>query len=220
MREGAAPTLRARNPSRLMARAEAAALSMPSDKIPVIHIGPLFNGDAPAVGAEIQTACIEVGFFYVCGHSVDPAIRVAAFDAAGRFFDLPKEAKDAVSNRHSDVMRGYAGLLEENTDPYNDGDLHEAFDAALDLVPDERSRSLESPSRDQSDWTAALLDPGLLKHQSAGDDRCPSKMSVSRPARALRTRGCRSLCRGLHAGRLRPDSRQKINQKNTNRRVR
>ncbi|MEM7210475.1 MAG: 2OG-Fe(II) oxygenase family protein [Pseudomonadota bacterium] len=58
-------------------------------------------------------------------------------DAARRFFDLPQDAKDAVSNRHSDVMRGYTGLLEENTDPDNDGDLHEAFDASLDLYPDD-----------------------------------------------------------------------------------
>ncbi|MEL7467775.1 MAG: 2-oxoglutarate and iron-dependent oxygenase domain-containing protein [Pseudomonadota bacterium] len=192
MSEGAAPTLRARNPSRLMARAEAAALSKPSDKIPVIDIGPLFNGDAPAVGAEIQTAFIEIDFIYIREQSVDPAIRDAAFDAAGRSFDLPKDAKDAVSHRHSEVMRGYTGLLEDNTDRDSDGDLHEAFDAALDLTLDERPLSLDRTPRDQSDRTAALLDPGLLEHQSAGDDRCPSKMSVSSAARPKRTRGRRS----------------------------
>ncbi|MCV6601524.1 MAG: isopenicillin N synthase family oxygenase, partial [Cohaesibacter sp.] len=33
----------------------------------------------------------------------------------------------------SPILRGYAGLLEENTDPDNEGDLHEHFDMALDL---------------------------------------------------------------------------------------
>ena len=46
------------------------------------------------------------------------------------------ERKQAVSILHSDKMRGYTGLLDENTDPDNDGDLHEAFDLAQDFAPD------------------------------------------------------------------------------------
>ncbi|MEM6663121.1 MAG: 2-oxoglutarate and iron-dependent oxygenase domain-containing protein [Pseudomonadota bacterium] len=140
MSESAAPTLRARNASRLLAQAEAAADAKPFEEIPVIDISPLFGANATkkaAVGAEIRTACMEVGFFYIAGHGVDPAVFAGAFDAARRFFDLPQTSKDSVSNRHSKVMRGYTGLLEENTDPDNDGDLHEAFDASLDLSPDD-----------------------------------------------------------------------------------
>lgn len=140
MTETAAPTLRARNAARLIAQAEVAATAKPFDAIPVIDIGPLFDGDTAAreaVGAKIRSACMEVGFFYITGHGVDPAVYRGGFDAAERFFNLPQEAKSAVSNRHSDVMRGYTALLEENTDPDNDGDLHEAFDASLDLSPDD-----------------------------------------------------------------------------------
>ncbi|MEM1345973.1 MAG: 2-oxoglutarate and iron-dependent oxygenase domain-containing protein [Pseudomonadota bacterium] len=140
MSEAVAPTLRARNASRVLAQAEAAANAKPFEAIPVIDIGALFGADAEAkaaVGAEIRTACLEVGFFYIRSHRVDPAVRACAFEAARRFFDLPQETKDTVSNRHSAVMRGYTALLEENTDPDNDGDLHEAFDAALDLAPED-----------------------------------------------------------------------------------
>lgn len=135
-----APTLRARNASRLVAQAEAAANAKPFDSIPVIDIAPLFGDDSQAraaVGAEIRAACIEVGFFYIRGHKVDQAVYDAGFDAARRFFDLPDQAKQAVSIHKSAVMRGYTGLLQENTDPDNDGDLHEAFDASLDLSPDD-----------------------------------------------------------------------------------
>ena len=145
MADLAAPTLRARNAARLLAQAEAAGSAKPFDTIPVIDIGPLFDGgDAVrrGVGAEIRAACLEVGFFYIRNHRVDPKVYAAGFDAARRFFDLPKADKDAVSNRHSEVMRGYTGLLEENTDPDNNGDLHEAFDASLDLAPDDPDRAL------------------------------------------------------------------------------
>ncbi|MEM7210474.1 MAG: hypothetical protein AAF479_01060 [Pseudomonadota bacterium] len=65
MNEMAAPTLRARNAARLIAQAEVAASARPFDEIPVIDIAALFEDDLAArqaVGAEIRTACIEVGF--------------------------------------------------------------------------------------------------------------------------------------------------------------
>jgi isopenicillin N synthase-like dioxygenase len=140
MSGSSAPTLRARNASRVLALAEAAAEAKPFDTIPIIDISPLFDDD-PAnhhdVGAEIRKACMEVGFFYISGHGVDPAIYADAFEAAERFFNLPEDQKQAVSIHNSPVMRGYTGLLQENTAPDNDGDLHEGFDASLDLEPDD-----------------------------------------------------------------------------------
>ncbi|MEE4188056.1 MAG: 2-oxoglutarate and iron-dependent oxygenase domain-containing protein [Roseobacter sp.] len=135
-----APTLRARNAARLLAQAEIAGSAKPFEKIPVIDIGALFGGESAArqaVGDRIRAACLEVGFFYIRNHHVAPEVYAAGFDAARRFFDLPHAEKDAVSNRNSPVMRGYTGLLEENTDPDNNGDLHEAFDVSLDLSPDD-----------------------------------------------------------------------------------
>ena len=63
--------------------------------LPIIDIAPL-SGDgaaAAAVGAEIDRACRESGFFYVVGHGVDPdALR--RLDRLSRaFFALDLEEK-------------------------------------------------------------------------------------------------------------------------------
>lgn len=136
--DNAAPTLRARNASRLVAQAEAAATAPPFRYIPDVDLTAMTNDDLEArrrIGEQLRRACLEVGFFYVTGHGVDAAVVDAAFEATQRFFALPGDAKAAVSILHSDKMRGYTGLLEENTDPDNAGDLHEAFDIGLELEP-------------------------------------------------------------------------------------
>ncbi len=137
--DSTAPTLRARNAARLLTQAETAAAARPFDAVPLIDIHPLVagGGGEAEVADAIRDACINVGFFYVSGHGIDHALVAGAFDAAQRFFRLPEEDKRAVSIRHSDKMRGYTGLLEENTDPDNEGDLHEAFDIGLDLAEDD-----------------------------------------------------------------------------------
>ncbi|MEO1679488.1 MAG: 2-oxoglutarate and iron-dependent oxygenase domain-containing protein [Pseudomonadota bacterium] len=107
--------------------------------LPLIDLSPM--GAAPVerqgVADALREACIGVGFFYVTGHGVNPAVRAKAFEMAEAFFDLPQAEKDKVSNKHSPIFRGYTGLMEENTDPANRGDLHEAFDLSLDLGPDD-----------------------------------------------------------------------------------
>ncbi len=135
-----APTLRARNAARLHAQAEAAASAKPFESVPEIDVAALFGEttDATAETADaIRRACTEVGFFYVTGHGVDPDLVADVFAATEAFFALPQEQKDALSILHSDKMRGYTGLLEENTDPDNQGDLHEAFDIGIDLAEDD-----------------------------------------------------------------------------------
>ena len=135
-----APTLRARNAARLHAQAEAAASAKPFDSVPQIDVAALF-GEASetrdATAEAIRKACTEVGFFYVTGHGVDPNLLAEIFAVTETFFALPQEKKDAISLLNSAKMRGYTGLLEENTDPDNDGDLHEAFDMGLDLAADD-----------------------------------------------------------------------------------
>jgi len=134
------PTLRARNAARLLTQGEAAAAARPFDTVPQIDLSALSEGSREAAGEtaqEIRQACLEVGFFYIAGHGVDPALLTDVFDIAERFFALPHEDKEAVSILKSPKMRGYTGLLEENTDPDNHGDLHEGFDIGLDLADDD-----------------------------------------------------------------------------------
>ena len=106
--------------------------------IPLIDFAPMRSAnpaDRMKVGAAVRQACTEVGFFYAAGHTVPQATIEATFEAAHRFFALPDEAKRALSVEHSEGNRGYTALLGETTDPTSKGDLHEAFDFALDLDP-------------------------------------------------------------------------------------
>lgn len=171
-----APTLRARNASRLVAQAEAAATATPFTTIPTIDLTALFTDDADArraVGETIRRACIEVGFFYVTGHGVAPEIVAGGFDAAQRFFALPDADKQAVSILRSDHMRGYTGLLEENTDPDNAGDLHEAFDMARDLSPDDPDAHLGIYGWGVNQWpTLDGFRPQMLTYYDALQRLC------------------------------------------------
>ncbi len=137
--DSTAPTLRARNAARLLTQAEAAAAARPFESVPTIDISALVGQTTGEleVAAKIRDACINVGFFYISGHGVDHALIAGAFDAGKRFFRLPGDDKRAVSILNSPHMRGYTGLLEENTDPDKDGDLHEAFDMGLELEADD-----------------------------------------------------------------------------------
>lgn len=109
-------------------------------EIPVVDFAAMSGADRAArlrVGEAVRDACTRVGFFYVRNHGVDPALIDSTFKAAHRFFDLPLERKLAVDIAHSPNLRGYTKLLGENTDPTARGDLHEGFDLALDLPPDD-----------------------------------------------------------------------------------
>ncbi len=137
-----APTLRARNAARLLSQAEAAASAKPFTSIPTVDIAPLVSEEhneeaIRKVADQIRAACVEVGFFYLGGHGIAPSFVDETFATTKQFFDLPEEEKRQVSILNSKKMRGYTGMLEEQTDPDGDGDLHEAFDIGLDLAEDD-----------------------------------------------------------------------------------
>lgn len=78
-------------------------------QLPMLDLS-LLNG-SPADVARFQTglreATHDVGFFYLRGHGMDPALIQRMFDQARRFFALPQPDKDAVSMLHSPHFRGY-----------------------------------------------------------------------------------------------------------------
>lgn len=112
----------------------------PFDAIPLIDFGPMVSDD-PAerakVGTEVRKACTEVGFFYALNHGVPKEVIDNTFAAAHRFFALPDMIKQTISVEKSDNNRGYTALLGENTDPTAKGDMHEAFDFALEMDADD-----------------------------------------------------------------------------------
>jgi len=116
------------------------AVRVSFDKIPVIDLEPMFSGDAAAkdkLAVELRKACIEVGFFYIKNHHFPDEVRRRTFAVAETYFAQSDAQKMANHVSKSKNIRGYAALLEENTDPTARGDLHESFDIALEVPADD-----------------------------------------------------------------------------------
>ena len=99
------------------------------DPVPVIDI----SGRGVEASARIGAACREVGFFYIAGHGVDPALVARAFAASAAFFALDAVAKSRVLVSRSPHNRGYVPMLGEALNPAAAPDLKEAFNIGLDL---------------------------------------------------------------------------------------
>ena len=101
-------------------------------EIPVIDVGPLRDGSAPArTGAELARAATEVGFLYVRNHGVDAAVFERARRAALEFFRLPEEAK-----REAGTNRFHHGYLKPgSTQMYDTArlDLKESFNWGIEF---------------------------------------------------------------------------------------
>lgn len=85
----------------------AKAIGLP--EIPLIDFAPFLTGtpaDRSAVAQQIAQACEMIGFFYLKGHGVPPALRSAMFERSGDFFHLPLEEKER-SRATSDWNRGW-----------------------------------------------------------------------------------------------------------------
>ncbi|NHN88616.1 isopenicillin N synthase family dioxygenase [Acetobacter conturbans] len=105
-------------------------------EIPMIDLAGMMSRDAAVrreVGEAVRRACTEVGFFYVCHHGVDPQSLARCYAVSKAFFMLSEAEKCEIHIRNSENHRGYGPLLEENTNPDSQGDLHEAFDLAGDI---------------------------------------------------------------------------------------
>ncbi|MCO5162017.1 MAG: isopenicillin N synthase family oxygenase [Mesorhizobium sp.] len=107
--------------------------------IPIIDVSALAAEDEAAtarVAREIGTACREVGFFYVVGHSVGASRIAAAFAAAHAFFAQDEAEKKKVLYTAAG-NRGYVPMKGEALDPGKPADLKEAFNIGLELPPDD-----------------------------------------------------------------------------------
>jgi isopenicillin N synthase-like dioxygenase len=79
--------------------------------IPVIDFEPA-SGNGPegreAVARQVRRASEEVGFFYLAGHGVPPAVVDAAFDASREFHAMPLEEKLPLRINENNI--GYLGV--------------------------------------------------------------------------------------------------------------
>jgi len=106
--------------------------------LPVIDVSSAFaTGSYDKTAAEIGRAAREVGFFYLAGHGIEPALISAVFAEAARFFAAPEIEKEKLSIKLSPHNRGYVAIEGESLDPTKPPDLKEAYNIGLDLAPDD-----------------------------------------------------------------------------------
>src|ERR1700735_623850 len=97
--------------------------------IPVIDVAPLINGtraQAQDVAKALGQACREVGFFYITGHGIPPALRASVFNQSAALFAGPASIREAVSFSGAGGNRGYIQLGGETLDPGKPADVKEA----------------------------------------------------------------------------------------------
>ena len=71
-------------------------------ELPVIDVGALVAGDAPAperaaVARELDDACRRYGFLYIRNHGVDESLQRRLEELSRELFALPETAKRRVS---------------------------------------------------------------------------------------------------------------------------
>ncbi|MGY1616954.1 isopenicillin N synthase family dioxygenase [Geodermatophilus sp. SYSU D00691] len=108
-------------------------------EVPVVDVSGLL-GDDPAehhrVADELGRAARDVGFFYVTGTGLDPALAEDLLRVTTAFFALPPEEKMRTYIGRSTNHRGY---VPEGEEVFAGGtrDLKEAFDLSADLPADD-----------------------------------------------------------------------------------
>jgi isopenicillin N synthase-like dioxygenase len=123
--------------------------------IPVIDVAPLVSGSAEgaqAVAKALGQACRDVGFFYISGHGVSPALMKRVFDTSAAFFTGPASIREAVSFSGLGDNRGYIRLGGETLDPGKPPDVKEAFNIGLELPPDDPEMLARAPFRAANLW--------------------------------------------------------------------
>jgi isopenicillin N synthase-like dioxygenase len=123
--------------------------------IPVIDIAPLIDGspdDARAVAHALGQACREVGFFYISGHGVPPALMTRVFETSAALFSGPSAIREAAAFSGPGGNRGYIRLGGETLDPGKPPDVKEAFNIGLELAPDDPELLARAPFRAANLW--------------------------------------------------------------------
>src|SRR5580693_9486594 len=80
------------------------------ETLPFIDLASLRGGseDLARIGAALDRACCEYGFFYVTGHNISPALSARLMALAREFFVFPLQQKMSIAMaRGGRAWRGY-----------------------------------------------------------------------------------------------------------------
>jgi isopenicillin N synthase-like dioxygenase len=117
---------------------EAARVSAAS--LPIIDISGLSSArpaDRHAVGAQLRSACLDKGFFYIKNHGVSETLVDNVFAEAAAFFALPVEQKAQVEKAKSKANRGYEPLQGQTLEAGAPPDLKEGYYIGPEHSPDD-----------------------------------------------------------------------------------
>jgi isopenicillin N synthase-like dioxygenase len=126
--------------------------------IPVIDVGPAFRGEPgglEAAAAAVRDASERVGFFYLAGHGVDPAVVADAFTASREFHAMPLDEKTALRLNENNI--GYlpvnqsmqrASTVHRATRP----NFNESFFISHDRGADHPDVVAGTPLRGRNQW--------------------------------------------------------------------
>jgi isopenicillin N synthase-like dioxygenase len=138
---------------------------MPSSAVPVIRLGGIDEiaraKKKASVASELRSACVDVGFFYLQDHGIDPDLLRRVFQQSELLFDLHVEEKRRLSDPV--LSRGYTAMEEETLDPavQKRGDTKEGFYVGLDISasdPRYNPGKLRGPNQWPSPHTTSLKD--------------------------------------------------------------
>lgn len=117
----------------------------------------------------LRSAARQIGFFYLTGHGIDPALLAQVQQQARAFFALPEADKLAVGMLNSAHFRGYNRAASEIT--RGQPDLREQFDVGAEREPLSGAEHPAAWARLQgpNQWPVALpeLKPLVLAWQQA-----------------------------------------------------
>jgi isopenicillin N synthase-like dioxygenase len=132
----------------------------PQVTIPVINVSGYLAGDPEAThacAAELRSACENQGFLQVVGHSVPAATQKKFLDAIAKFFALPLEEKEKLSQSNSKCYRGYERIGGQKLDELDDNattDQKEGFSVRPER---ELGKFLAGPNQ----WPSEEVLPGF-----------------------------------------------------------
>lgn len=138
------------------------------DRIPVIDLAQSFSGnlaDRQAVAAELRTAALDTGFFYVANHGVPQDLIQNQFLWSQRFFDQPLADKNAIDLYKSHSRAGYEPMAGQSLDADSPPDLKESFYCGEELPDDHPLARAGVRGFGHNQWPAAL--PGFREQMLA-----------------------------------------------------
>jgi isopenicillin N synthase-like dioxygenase len=125
-------------------------MKVKANEIPVLDLASWLHGGNPeSLVRQLREACLNIGFFYVAGHGVAPAVIENLEDEMKHYFSLPESYRlaDRVDERFRRGYMPFGMSKQRDFDP----DLKESFDFGVDLPlsdPDvEMHRPLHGPNR-------------------------------------------------------------------------